>query len=99
LVGFQAADRPQRSRSTSGCCRAYVAKIGAELLPVGAAKLLGFHAAEVIVQCMRTKASAELDAGAKRFASGLPPGSNTALRRSRPGDQSLERTFSMLIAR
>ena len=35
---------------------------------------------------MRTKASIELDAGAKTFASGLLPELIAALRRSRPGD-------------
>ena len=51
-----------------------------------AAKLLGFHEADVIVERMPTKASVELDAGTKTFASGLLPELIAALRRSRPGD-------------
>src|SRR5258707_8943944 len=48
--------------------------------------LLGFPEAKTIVNCMRTNANVELDAGTKTFASGLLPDLIAALRSSRKGD-------------
>jgi hypothetical protein len=47
---------------------------------------LGFLEVKTIVHCMRPKATVELDAGTKTFASGLLPDLIAALRRSRKGD-------------